>query len=98
VSVNSANRGAGELDGRGGVDRAQVSRQLLPVASKRYWKQLPRDLRQIYTAPNADAARAAFEELEEKRGTPYPAIGKLWRAAWAQFIPFLDYGACRRIA
>ena len=60
-------------------------------ASKRYWDHLARDLRPIYTAVNADAAWAAFEELEEKWGKPYPAIPKLWRAAWEQFIPFLDY-------
>lgn len=33
----------------------------------------------------------AFEALGEKWGKPYPAIPKLWRAAWGQFIPFLDY-------
>jgi putative transposase len=60
-------------------------------ASKRYWEQLARDLRPIYTAPSAEAAWAAFEELEEKWGTPYPAIARLWRAAWEQFTPFLDY-------
>jgi putative transposase len=32
-----------------------------------------------------------FEELEEQCGKPYPAIGKLWRAAWTEFVPFLDY-------
>jgi putative transposase len=60
-------------------------------ASKRYWEQLAKDLRRIYTAPTAAAAWAAFEELEEKWGKPYPAIPKLWRAAWEQFTPFLDY-------
>jgi transposase-like protein len=55
-------------------------------ASKRYWEQLARDLRPIYTAANADAAWAAFEELEEKWGTAYPAIPKMWRAAWNEFI------------
>jgi putative transposase len=60
-------------------------------ASKRYWEQLAKDLRAIYTAPHAKAAWAAFEELEEKWGGRYPAIPKLWRAAWEQFIPFLDY-------
>ena len=39
----------------------------------------------------AQAAWTAFEELEEKWGKPYPAIPRLWRAAWEQFIPFLDY-------
>jgi len=32
-------------------------------ASKRYWDQLARDLRPIYTAVSAEAAWAAFEEL-----------------------------------
>ena len=60
-------------------------------ASKRYWESIARDLRPIYTAATAQAAWAAFEELEEKWGKAYPAIPKLWRAAWEQFIPFLDY-------
>ena len=67
-------------------------------ASKKYWEAIARDLRPIYQAANAAAAWAAFEEFEEKWGKPYPAIARLWRAAWEQFIPFLDYGACRRIA
>jgi putative transposase len=58
-------------------------------ASKRY--ALAKDLRPIYTAPNAEAASAALEELEETWGKAYPAIPKLWRNAWQEFIPFLDY-------
>lgn len=60
-------------------------------ASKRYWEQLAKDVRPIYTAASAKDAWVAFEALEEKWGKPYPAIPKLWRAAWEQFIPFLDY-------
>src|SRR4051794_16120191 len=45
----------------------------------------------IYTAPNADAALAALDELEEKWGTKYRAMIRLWRNAWTEFIPFLDY-------
>jgi transposase-like protein len=66
-------------------------RATLRYASRRYWDQLARDLRAIYTAHNQRAAWAAFEELEEKWAKPYPAIGKLWRAAWNEFVPFLDY-------
>jgi putative transposase len=66
-------------------------RATLRYASRRYWDQLAKDLRAIYTAPNDQAAWAAFEELEEKWGTPYPAIGRLWRAAWEEFTPFLAY-------
>jgi putative transposase len=66
-------------------------RATLRYASRRYWDHLAKDLRAIYTAPTEQAAWAAFEELEEKWGKPYPAIPKLWRAAWQEFIPFLAY-------
>jgi putative transposase len=66
-------------------------RATLRYASRKYWDHLARDLKAIYTAPTEQAAWAAFEELEEKWGKPYPAIPKLWRAAWQEFIPFLAY-------
>ena len=40
--------------------------------------------------PNAPGSDV-FGHAEEKWGKPYPAIGKLWRAAWEEFIPFLAY-------
>jgi putative transposase len=52
---------------------------------------IKRDIKQIYTAPNADAALAALDDLEEKWGTKYRAMIRLWRNAWTEFIPFLDY-------
>jgi putative transposase len=52
---------------------------------------IKRDLRPIYTAPNADAALVALEDLEEKWGAKYRAMIRLWRNAWTEFIPFLDY-------
>lgn len=39
----------------------------------------------------------AFEDFAEKWGKAYPAMIRLWRSAWAEFVPFLDYGACRRM-
>ena len=66
-------------------------RATLRYASRKYWDQLAKDLRAIYTAPSVEAAWAAFEELEEKWGKPYPAIPRLWRAAWEEFTPFLAY-------
>jgi transposase-like protein len=60
-------------------------------ASRKYWDQLAKDMRKMYTAATDQAAWAAFEELEEKWGKTYPAIGRLWRAAWEEFIPFLAY-------
>ena len=66
-------------------------RATLRYASRKYGDQLARDLKPLYTAPTQEAAWAAFEELEEKWGKPYPAIPKLWRAAWEEFTPFLAY-------
>jgi len=66
-------------------------RNTFRLTSRRYWDELKRDLKPIYTAINATAARAAFEELAQKWGPRYPAVVRLWDNAWAEFIPFLDY-------
>src|ERR1700761_6544981 len=66
-------------------------RNTFRLASRRYWDQLKHDVKPIYTAVNAAAARAAFEELADKWGDRYPAIVRLWDNAWQEFIPFLDY-------
>ena len=36
-------------------------------------------------------AALRFAEFADKWGARYPAFIKLWRGAWEQFIPFLDY-------
>lgn len=66
-------------------------RNTFRLASKKDWDALRRDVKPIYTAPNAAAARAAFEELTERWGSKYGAIVRLWDNAWEEFIPFLDY-------
>ena len=66
-------------------------RNTFHLASKRDWDALKRDVKPIYTAVNADAARAALDQLTETWGTRYGAIIRLWENAWEQFIPFLDY-------
>ena len=45
-------------------------------------------MKRIYTAPNADAAWAAFEEFEEKWAKPYPAIA---------FVPGMKGHESRRV-
>ena len=60
-------------------------------ASRKYWDELSRDLKPIYQAATADAAAAALGDLDRKWGARYPAIIRLWRTAWDEFIPFLDY-------
>jgi putative transposase len=66
-------------------------RNTFRLASKRDWDAIRHDVKPIYTAVNAEAARAALEELSEKWGTKYAAIIRLWNNAWEEFIPFLDY-------
>jgi putative transposase len=61
------------------------------LTSRKYWDAIKRDLKAMYEAPNPDAAKIALEELEDKWSTKYPAMVRLWRNAWNEFIPFLDY-------
>jgi transposase-like protein len=66
-------------------------RNTFRYASRRYWEQMAKDLRPVYTAPTEPAAAARFEEFAQTWGGRYPAIVALWRSAWADFVPFLDY-------
>ena len=54
------------------------------LSSRKYWDELKRDIRPIYTAANANAARAAFDDMADKWGARYPAIVKLWDNAWVE--------------
>jgi len=60
-------------------------------ASRRDWDAIAKDLRPVHTAPTEDAALERFVEFSEKWGGGYPAIVKLWEAAWVEFVPFLAY-------
>ena len=49
-------------------------------------------LKPIYTAPDADAARAELDALADSAwGTKYPHMIATWTAAWERFIPFLAF-------
>jgi hypothetical protein len=69
------------------AERADQAR----YASKKDWGPLTKDLRLVYTATDATAAEAALGAFAERWQQRYPAIVKLWRAHWAQFIPFLAF-------
>ena len=66
-------------------------RNTFRYASRRDWEALSKDLRPVYTAPTEAAAAARLEEFAETWGAAYPAIVKLWRTTWSEFVPFLDY-------
>lgn len=66
-------------------------RNTFRLVSRRDWDAVKRDLKPIYTAPNPDAALVALDELDDKWGIRYRAMIRLWRNAWPEFTPFLDY-------
>ena len=48
-------------------------------------------IKPIHTAVNAAAAKEALDAFDAEWGQRYPAAIRLWRNAWEEFIPFLDY-------
>jgi putative transposase len=83
-------------------------RNTFRLTSRKYWDEIKRDIKRIYTAVNATAARSAFDELSEKWGQRYPrgdpAVGQ--RLERVRPIPGLRRGdppghllhECHRIA
>ena len=66
-------------------------RNTFRYASRKDCEPIARDLKPVYTAANEQAAKARFDEFTEVWGEKYPAIIQLWRGAWPEFVPFLDY-------
>ncbi|WP_020502327.1 IS256 family transposase [Sciscionella marina] len=66
-------------------------RASLRYASKRYWSQITKSLKGIYTAPTLDAAEALFDEFAAEWEDLYPAMIRMWRDSWDNFIPFLSF-------
>lgn len=68
-------------------------RASLKYSSRKYWSQITKELKTIYTAPTLEAARAAFEEFADTWEDRYPAMIATWRNSWEQFTPFLKFPA-----
>lgn len=66
-------------------------RNSFSYASKKHWPQIAADLKPVYEAVSAAEAERTFDVFADKWGKPYPAIIRLWRNAWTEFVPFLDY-------
>ena len=66
-------------------------RPSLKYVPRREREQVARDLKPIYTAVDADAARAALETFDDKWGTRFPVITQAWLNAWEYVTPFLAF-------
>jgi len=66
-------------------------RNTFRYASKQHWETMAKDLRPVYTAVNAEQAQVRMEEFADTWASRYPAAVRLWRSAWPEFVPFLDY-------
>ena len=66
-------------------------RNTFRYAARQDWDAIARDLKPIYTAVNAEQAAARLDDFAERWAGKYPAAVKLWRNAWGEFVPFLDY-------
>src|SRR5438105_11386142 len=66
-------------------------RNSLRYASKKYWGQITRELREIYTAPTVEAAEVRFGEFAAQWREMYPAMVSSWENSWAEFVPFLEF-------
>jgi putative transposase len=66
-------------------------RHSLKYVPRREKEQVARDLKPIYTAVDADAARAALEAFDDKWGARFPVITQAWLNAWEHVTPFLAF-------
>ena len=60
-------------------------------AGRQHRDGIVKALKPVYTAPSEAAAKDRFQEFTAEWGARYPAIIALWRSAWSEFVPFLDY-------
>ena len=65
-------------------------RQSLRYVTYKDRKPLARDLRTVYTAANAEHALAALEQFDQRWGSQYPMITRMWRRDWEHITPFLS--------
>jgi transposase-like protein len=70
-----------------------VIRNAIRFVSYQDRKKIAKSMRAIYTAPTVEAAELALKELDTEWGRQYPGVIDVWRRAWDEFIPFLDYPA-----
>ena len=70
-----------------------VVRNAMRFVSYQDRKKVAAGMRAIYTAPTVEAAELELKNLDTTFGAQYPGVIDVWRRAWPEFIPFLDYPA-----
>jgi putative transposase len=65
-------------------------RASLKYVPRRQYEQVTKDLRLIYTAINPDQAMASLEAFEAK-WPDLAIVGRMWRDAWQNVIPFMAF-------
>jgi putative transposase len=68
-----------------------VIRNAMKFVSYSDRKKVAAGMRTIYTAPTLEAAELTFAGFEAEFGEQYPGAIGVWRRAWNDFVPFLDY-------
>ena len=68
-----------------------VIRNAMRFVSYKDRRKIASSMRAIYSAPTLEAAELAPTEFDRDYGAQYPGAVDVWRNAWNEFIPFLDY-------
>ena len=66
-------------------------RNSLKYVSWKEKKQVAAELKSVYNAATAEAAKLALDRFRAKYDERFPAIGRSWEAHWENVIPFFDY-------
>ena len=75
----------------------QIRNSLKYVASKNQ-KEFMKDLKEVYQAPNKDAAEYNLLKLQEKWGEKYPMVIKSWQSNWEHLSHYFQYsGEIRKL-
>jgi putative transposase len=68
-----------------------VIRNAMRFVSYKDRKTIAAAMRVIYTSPSVEAAELALADMDKTHGVQYPGVIDVWRHAWNEFIPFLEF-------
>lgn len=68
-----------------------VIRNAMRFVSYKDRKKVATAMRTIYSAATTEAAELALKDFDTQFGAQYPGAIDVWRNAWPEFVPFLDF-------